>query len=570
MKSRLIRNFPDRPIAFRVKILIQQGLNKGMADIFVDFSAANNGNGTAANQAASNGAVGAFNTLASVVNNANDKIWIRRAGTDSWTASYIYTQSGMQFIGWPQAGDEDYSTRPASGISNGWDSDTNTYAQIDSANSGVFFALNGTNQKIKRLRLRNTGGFTFNAVFYMCQSNAGSSNTATNCWFEISYQFVSFIVSIEGQNCVIDGCTVLTNMGFSNPAISCSSFDSTGAIIRNCTILEGTTSTGIGIRFYRNGMAKNCSITLTGAGAKGIDLPFGTNGNYLVRIEDCTISTPSGTGLDGDNFPYQNTVQIRNTSINAKSMSVPQGGGGFSNVRFNQTVPNTGSFGVKVVSGTVCFENANFVSGNNFDFNILEGSLVLVRNCVLQTNPPYNTANRLNPGLYIGDINGNLGFFKSFQESGTIETSSTNRTGGRGFSLKFSPANDAFGNPLLRAGLEGAETIFVPLSAGSRTLTIYGAHKLWGGTPPLDNDIWFECSYVSSLSGATRTVASSRGSGTTLTSDTSVWNGDTGLTLFRMSVSFTVGQNCVAPIRIYLGKYVASAYIYIDPLVSIV
>ncbi len=537
-----------------------------MANVYVDFSATFDGDGTAANQAASGGAVGAFNTLTSVTDTASNKVWIRRTGTGAWTSNFSYTAASLEFIGWPSSGDEDYSTRPASGTSNGWDADSNTYAQIDTTTGNVYFSLSGNSQKFKRIRLRQQASFTFNPALYVGLSNSGTGIQVTNCRIETNYSSAPSVLAVQGQNALLDSVVVVTSLS-GGSAIDCSSSNSNGVVLKNCQVIEGASSAGIGIKFTKSGIAKDCSVTLTGAGATGIYPLFSSTGNYIAKIQDCTIDVAAGFGFNGDTFLYQNTVEIRNTTVNAKKMAF---GSTLSpsSIAFTQSVANTGSYGIQIFAGELTLENATFIAGNSYDLDIYEGALILLRNCTLQSTPPYNVARRLNPGLFVGDINGNLGFFKSYNESGTVETSSTARTGGRGFSLKLTPNNDIFSMPLLRVGLEGMETIMVPLAVGSRTLTVYGAHKLWS-TAPVDDEIYFECDYVSSGSGATRTVATSKGIGSALTSDTSVWTGDTGLTLFKMTVTFSAAQACVAPIRMYLAKADGSAYIYLDPLVEV-
>jgi hypothetical protein len=50
-----------------------------------------------------------------------------------------------------------------------------------------------------------------------------------------------------------------------------------------------------------------------------------------------------------------------------------------------------------------------------------------------------------------------------------------------------------------------------------------------------------------------------------LTTDTSIWTGDSSLTLFKLAITVTIGQDCLIPIRILLSKFQVGAYIYIDP-----
>lgn len=106
-----------------------------MTDRFVDFSAANNGDGTTAAQASTPGGIGARNRLllADYPSGTTWAVWMRRSGTFVIGASATFNQGSISFIGWPQVGDVDYSGRPASGTSNGWDADAPGYAEVQSS-----------------------------------------------------------------------------------------------------------------------------------------------------------------------------------------------------------------------------------------------------------------------------------------------------------------------------------------------------------------------------------------------------------------------------------------------------
>ena len=80
-----------------------------MADIWVDPSCANNGDGTSPSCAASEGGTGAYNSIASAFASATagDIIWVRRrSSVISITSTLSPTNDGtesspIKFIGWP-------------------------------------------------------------------------------------------------------------------------------------------------------------------------------------------------------------------------------------------------------------------------------------------------------------------------------------------------------------------------------------------------------------------------------------------------------------------------------------
>jgi len=108
-----------------------------MATHYIDHSAANNGDGTDAAQAASGGAVGAFNGLVANLGSiaAGDTVWIRRSGTAEALSAVFTLWDGGGCYGWPKSTDPTYATRPASGTSAGWDADADDYAEFTTAST---------------------------------------------------------------------------------------------------------------------------------------------------------------------------------------------------------------------------------------------------------------------------------------------------------------------------------------------------------------------------------------------------------------------------------------------------
>ena len=158
-----------------------------MTDHFVDFSAANNGDGTDAAQAGSPGGVGAFNVIDLTDYAATDTIWIRREGSMVLGAAFLFDQDDMTFIGWPKNGDADYGARPASGTAAGWDSDAADYATIESAVAARKITQAGTDLAFRRLEFLQTdtadGDWWFKnstlAEFTNCHFHSACLNATT-------------------------------------------------------------------------------------------------------------------------------------------------------------------------------------------------------------------------------------------------------------------------------------------------------------------------------------------------------------------------------------------------------
>lgn len=111
------------------------------------------------------------------------------------------------------------------------------------------------------------------------------------------------------------------------------------------------------------------------------------------------------------------------------------------------------------------------------------------------------------------------------------------------------------------------ETIWLNLSAGTRTVTLYGAHKGFGATPPKGQHIWMEFEYLDA--NGKYVTCTTHAYEVDLTSDSSTWNNDTGLTAFKLSATVNVNADCIIPVRIHYHDYVASAYTYIDPKLGV-
>jgi hypothetical protein len=343
--------------------------------------------------------------------------------------------------------------------------------------------------------------------------------------------------------------TIATNSSFRNIVIT----ENVATVVNGFLVQSST-----GISFL------DCSHTTTGTGTTTNGRGWYITNSAFVKLTNCTANVNGLVIETTSNCAY---TEIRNFSAARGKMFVFSGGSNnWANIK-NWTQNQSHTFGISSAYTNLSLENVTFIAGNTYDLDITEGVLVTGRNVVFASNPIYNTAKRLNPGVYIGDYNGTLGYWLAQTYQGTMETSAAYRTGGETFSVKMmNTGSAAFYDPALQLGLPCLETIWVSVSAGSRTISIYGAHKGFGSDPPTKQDMWMEFDYSSHASNANRTLATTKLLvPTTLTSDSSTWNNDTSLTVFVMSATVTVSQDCVIPIRVYNGKFVSSAYVYIDP-----
>jgi hypothetical protein len=157
----------------------------------------------------------------------------------------------------------------------------------------------------------------------------------------------------------------------------------------------------------------------------------------------------------------------------------------------------------------------------------------------------------------------------SYDIGGSVESSTVVRDVGEKFSVKLIYDRDALVKKPICLGRPGFETIMCRTVAGSNTITIYGAHKSYGGDPPTADDLWIEVEYYANSGDCIRAIESSKAVAA-LTADSSTWTGDTGLTTFKIEVTITAGRFGIVPVRVYMNKYHASAFVYLDPQAEVV
>jgi hypothetical protein len=116
-----------------------------MADIYIDFSATNDGDGTSPTQAASPGGVGAYNTPVGKDFGTGNQVWFRRNTSSeiaAWTIGGSYT---CDFISWPKSGGYFYDSRPSAARAL-WDGDADDRIVIkfdDNKASGLKITVDG-------------------------------------------------------------------------------------------------------------------------------------------------------------------------------------------------------------------------------------------------------------------------------------------------------------------------------------------------------------------------------------------------------------------------------------------
>lgn len=566
-----------------------------MTDIYVDFSATNDGDGSTHSQAASPGGVGAYNTLASKTFASGDKVWLRRK-TKTVTATHTFNQAGVLYIGWPKSGDLYYSTRP-SGAQGSWDGDSADYAEIKctaTVTTTLIAIATNTGQEFHRLQFTqgittsgsiNTLDLSIAATFYNCylenQNNSAGGGTP---------KVLNYTATGRSQ---FTGTTLLYSGSCSSSGVAAGAsayLNSTGTLeLISCSLTQSNTSwnptvSSAGMVFV--GAAGVLYLVGCTVASSSTNYAGKTNGNGLVAASatastivliESSISTDS-TGQSCNLRVAQNVslVAVRLSMPKVCYTSIACDGARLHFSQYTQTVAVTSGYSLDITGAgnTITGNNLTFFSGNGSGDVQLTGASnnpVYFQNVVFASSTPFGASPGVFPGVWCADFGGTVGLWKFYGPNGTVTSNNVARTGGETFSLKYDMDSGTAGDPLWRhlmPQFPGFDTIWVSVPGSSSTITVYGAHKGYGGTPPDASDIWIGADYLDQASGGRRAFASSRDGNAipaALTSDASSWTGDTGLTSFKLTLTFTPGQSGLVPVRIYTKKRTASAYFYIDP-----
>lgn len=546
-----------------------------MANKYVDLSATNNGDGTTAAQAGSPGGVGAWNSLATMLTgvSSGDVVYIRRVVATSTLGSSSTLVGGVTYQGWPKSGDSLYSGRPASGTSEGWDADGGDYPEWTYTSSAASLLATTSNITMNRLKVKNSASSGSPTCF---SHTAGSGLSVTNCYFQNTDTSAS-----PTHTCVKANGGAGVTASYINCTIDINKTnDTTSAVLQigslaqfvGLTVLIGTashTTSSYPITIGSNGAGTSMiGTTVTVTTVAGSAEPvMSVVGNCFIKnfaISHTTrtattsstpwlaVSTGHGCVIQGLSCTYGTCVTIAGTGHEIEIMNWTQRG-----------AVTAGGVQFTAAGSTVFLGGVTFVSGNtsgDVAFSSAAGqNTVLARGTVFVTGPVWagNNGSR----VYSFDHNQTANNLKMSFYNGNIVASVVARSGGEAFSLQASPTDATTGlYPLSVVSPRGRESIWLALSSGARTVTLYFACK---NLSPTRSDVWVEAEYAD---GSNKPViVSSYSYGTALTSDSSTWTGDSGLTIFKIVLSFTLPSAQAVPIRIFFGKYAASAYCYVDP-----
>lgn len=543
-----------------------------MANYFLDFSAANNGDGSDGAQAGAPAAPGAFNQLTAAENVtilAGDSVYLRRTGTAS--VKTILFKNGVKYYGWPKAADENFATRPANTVDATWNASLEDWCFFD-APSGAenhvdneFWRLNSYTITSQNHWLNTVSGVSGNLFWNHCRQTGTSpgNQMQARCqpgnWGSGAYKLRDFqFVHTSGTG----------------TALATWSPSAAGWIDVEFSVIYGVASAqNFPLTFGNsNGSTRNRVVVMgyTNAGSGRMTFSYGgTNrGIYDIRVApgatvpwgQITFSEP---GINGVQFRLTNINQTGNP--NASGIQVDAAG---SDGALNISAINCVFEGVTDdIKFSTNFQT--YISGRNVTFSTSKVAF----------GPNGNVLDPAQQSIEIEDFGNVKGGWLRMTSRGFHQQSSAYRdiaVGVRDSALMETRATDYSGVilpvPFMYAGPWGKEPLRKYVTAGApRTITVFGYHKDWSGNQNKGN-IWLEVDYYDAGVGAHVTLVTTFDPpAAALTADGSTWIGVAGGTPFKMAVTFTPGQNGYCFIRVNLNdSYIPAgnrSKIYVDPLV---
>ena len=576
-----------------------------MATHYIDHSAANNGDGTDAAQAASGGAVGAFNGLIANLGSiaAGDTVWIRRSGTAEALSAVFTLWDGGGCYGWPKSTDPTYATRPAAGTSAGWDADSDDYAEFTTA-STTDILVRPTSavavMVVRRIHMLTSSTSSSQKCVHLATN---SQNTSfAYCKFENSAGSNGMCFHIEeSSNNTIDNCVFLRSSvtatgtswygliflrGFVTSAAQFNMFSNCSFDAGPIGDCSGSTGAAVFIgmsydyTYSKNNTIFNC--TFSGAATKdqsgygqGSDPWLSLRGSNL-KLLDCTIEdtetvtdyTKQSLYLDGYDCKVERLKLIRGGRIRDNTQSKRNSIGIYES-SFVSGVSNP----VSIIS--LAGANARFTArGATFSATTdsvyvsgADGDVLLVGctyvGAVSTVTGARSYVTQLGSGVLVGIWNKFAAGGLLTADAGVIRTS-----GVSAWSIRhLPPAGAVSGGTPMSIGSPENPTIYVNVaSSGTKTFTLYAAYKNFSAATPDGVSFWFEIYYLNANNNLK--LASSRGAA--LVADGSTWTGDTGLTVVRQSLAVTIPTAQVVSAVIYGSlPFESAAYGFIDPLIVV-
>ncbi len=537
-------------------------------DYFVDFSAANNGDGTDGAQAGAPAGVGAFNQFTSgesALLNDGDVVWFRRTGTSNKKAVDIVYGTGptpiekIHYLGWPvDVTDKHYvqAQATANTVKVTWDADIDLFVFI----SPVAAAWAPEYLRIARMYAEELGAGANNFLthntgtprdftFYKCKCSRAaalptiqaSGNSRGVCEYDDVH-----VKGTTPSNVICGGhsteCSTLLRVRIELTDGGSSALDMTGTATQPRTgfyeILEWIDS---GTHWVKTLFA------------------FGTGqGSFVFTTDDDVVGQ-----LDYEFHPSFNpanlsaNVIIRNINLDHALAAVANQplrtpSPGLNTHYENVTLHPTGHTTQVYVNGTY-----GKLTGRNIkNFDASKVDIVAVEN---------NNEDAYRFFVHFSQINGTEAWYRLMNGT-TAQISSVNRTGGAANAILVEPTNRPITlqqrghhTGIFRSEFKGLEAFaFVKTGLSypaSETLTAYFAVANWDSIEDQDR-IWFEVELYKNAGAVdfTRRVIDSRKlpPAQAFIADGSTWNGIFGYNAYRVEIPITIEKDDIVKVRFFV------------------
>jgi hypothetical protein len=304
-----------------------------------------------------------------------------------------------------------------------------------------------------------------------------------------------------------------------------------------------------------------CTITVTESATptSGTVRCFGSNVAALY-LKDSTISLGGFNGLLFDN---SNSINHRENCTFSKGRIDSPGKLKITSLDLSSLSASAGTYGILARKQAQIYVQTLTVAGTGRYIQLQDESMVFIDSIPYALNLDFNTSEEKSAFYCLNEagVSGNF-HCESLRNKCTV--SSTYRTGSSvTWSYKFEGKTSASSTVpyLYVAPRPYAGIPLTNSTTGRKSVTMYIAYKNY--TPGID-DIILEVEIPSASTGTLTTTISSQTHGY-ITTDSSTWNNDTGLTVMKVVVIFNCQRAENVACRIAYNKYTASAYTYVDP-----
>lgn len=382
-----------------------------------------------------------------------------------------------------------------------------------------------------------------------------------NCTFQIKYANLTTHSALFGLGTLTNSTWRNCTFTLDTPVINSVDFmtfsTSTLATFINCTWNHSLANPGTGGLLSGGGTSRfiliNCVISSTNTSASATSPVCFAGTGYIIK--DTTITWQ---GLLVTAASYDVIEQLDNVTINAGTMTTDQQ----IYVPTHQLAHGTKI--AEVTKNGIVYIGAGTYTGTTVAVDLSDNGRFFIDSCNIIPTVNFLSSSEYS-SYYARNENGVSGQWRAENRSNKMTNNVAARTGGQTYSIKAEGKQTNLTGPFLYCGprpFNGIPVVFG--STGRKKVTMYYAYKIYGEFNT--NELALEIEVPAAASGSLTKTISSRTHGVTMV-DTSVWTGDSGLSIRRMEVVFDLLRAENVQCRIGFNKYILNGYCYIDPII---